>query len=115
VADFSVRRQGTDPGCTVLELAGELDLAGAPTVHADGLAALADPACSTLVLDLTALTFVDSTGIGSWVELHNHAHQQGQRLVLRGLSENLTRVLTIAGLVTLFDLDAGPPDADQAG
>lgn len=90
----------------MLELAGELDLAGAPSMRAAGLAALGGPGSSTLVLDVTALTFVDSTGIGTWVELRNHARERDQSLDLRGASESLTRVLTIAGLASLFGLDA---------
>jgi anti-sigma B factor antagonist len=115
VTDFSIGAQNTDPGCTVLALGGELDMAGAPAMRTAGHAALG-AGCSMLVLDVTDLTFVDSTGIGTWVELLNQAHQHGQRLVLRGVSDNLKRVLTIAGLVALFDLDAvpTPPDADPS-
>jgi anti-sigma B factor antagonist len=114
VADFAISEKSTDSGCTVLGLLGELDLAGAPTMRAAGLAALAEPDCSTLVLDVTAVAFVDSTGLGSWVELRKHAKENDQRLVLRGVSENLKRVLTIAGLVSLFDVEPAPPDDDPA-
>ncbi|MEP7019615.1 MAG: STAS domain-containing protein [Pseudonocardiales bacterium] len=107
MVDFAVNQQRTDTGHTVLALVGELDLAGAAIMRTAGLAALGDPNCSTLVLDVTALTFLDSTGIGSWVELRNHAHQNGQHLSLRGASDNLSRILTIAGLTSLFDLE--PP------
>ncbi len=96
-----------DPGSTVLSLAGDLDVASASTMCAAGLAALAQPNCSTLILDVTALGLIDSTGIGSLVELHNHAEEHGQCMVLRGLSKNLTRVLAIAGLESLFNVD--PP------
>jgi anti-sigma B factor antagonist len=112
VTDFAVSVQSSGSGSTVLDLVGELDLAGAPAMRESGLAALGDPGCSTLVLDVEKLTFVDSTGIGSWVELHNHAQQQDQRLVLRSVSANLERILTIAGLATLFELDGHLPRAD---
>ena len=80
--------QSSGSGSTVLDLVGELDLASAPDMRQSGLAALDDPGCSTLVLDVEKLTFVDSTGIGSWVELRNHAQQNDQRLALRGVSDN---------------------------
>jgi len=113
VTDFAVSVQSSGSGSTVLDLVGELDLASAPAMGEAGMAALGDPGCSTLVLDVEKLTFVDSTGIGSWVELRNHAQQHNQRLVLRGVSENLERILTIAGLAALFDLDGHPPASDQ--
>lgn len=114
MADFAISEKSTDSGCTVLGVVGELDLASAATMRTAGRAALEQSGCSTLILDVTALTFVDSTGIGSWVELRNHALERNQRLVLRGVSENLTRILTIAGLVSLFDLDAARPDGESA-
>jgi anti-sigma B factor antagonist len=112
VADFSIPRQSSDSGRTVFGLVGELDLSSASTMRAAGLAALGAPGCSMLVLDVTALTLVDSSGIGSLVGLHFHAHQHEQRLVLRGVSENLTRVLTIAGLTSVFDIE--PVGGNQA-
>ena len=107
MAYFSIITRSADSGRTVLGLVGELDMAGAAAMRAAGLAALGEPGSSTLVLDVTELTFVDSTGIGTWVELHNHASGQDQSVVLQGVSGNLTRVLTIAGLAPLFDLDGG--------
>lgn len=115
MADFSIVTRSADSGRTVLGLVGELDLAGASAMRAAGLAALGEPGSSTLVLDVTALTFVDSTGIGTWVELHNHASSQDQSLVLHGVSDNLNRVLTIAGLVSLFDLDGAGGTGNNDG
>lgn len=105
MADFSVVTQSTGSGSTVLRVAGDLDLASAATMRAAGLDALAEPDCSTLVLDLTAQTLIDSTGIGTLVDLHTHAHQHEQHLVLRGVSDILTRVLTIAGVTTMFTIE----------
>jgi anti-sigma B factor antagonist len=105
VTDFAVSVQSSDSGSTVLGLAGELDLAGAPQMRAAGLGALREAGCSALVLDLSKLSFVDSTGLGSWVELRNHAQQHSQSVALRGVSENLARILEIAGLTALFDVD----------
>ena len=115
MADFSISEQSSDSGNTVLGLVGELDLASASTMRTAGLAALGQPECSTLVLDATALTFVDSTGIGSWVELRNRARQHDQRLILQGVSANLARVLAIAGLTSLFALDPAARDEGRAG
>jgi anti-sigma B factor antagonist len=107
MADFSVSQTDADPGLTVLSLAGDLDVASVSRLRAAGLAALAQPNCSTLVLDVTALGLIDSTGIGTLVQLHNRAEEHNQRVALRGLSQNLTRVLTIAGLASVFNVD--PP------
>ncbi|PZS20520.1 MAG: hypothetical protein DLM57_01180 [Pseudonocardiales bacterium] len=112
MTDFSVSVQATDSGSTVLDLAGELDLAGARAMRTAGFAALAEPGCSTLILDVAKLTFVDSTGIGCWIELRKHARQHDQRFVLRGPSDNLTRILTMAGLASILDV-VGHPAAEK--
>lgn len=114
MTDFAVSAQAADSGLVVLDLVGELDVAGAQAMRVAGLDALGTPGCATLVLDLTKLTFVDSSGLGSWVQLHNHARAHDQRLGLRGVSDNLARVLDLAGLASLFDLDPQPaPGTDR--
>ncbi len=83
------------PGIHVVALHGELDIASA-----DGLAeALVEVAGSTLVVDLSDLTFIDSTGIGALVLARNRilAHGQGE-LVLSRPGGIVRRVLEIVGL-----------------
>jgi anti-sigma B factor antagonist len=107
VTDFSVSVQSSVAGATVLALAGELDLAAAAEMRAVGFGALGQPDCSRLVLDVAQLTFVDSTGIGAWVELRNHATQHDQQLQLRAVSDHIARILEIGGLTTVFDQEDG--------
>jgi anti-anti-sigma factor len=107
VTEFSVRRLNGD-SATTLELAGDLDLASAPSMYTAGLAALSDPNCSTLTLNLEGVTFIDSTGIGSWIELRNRALEQGQRVRLQSVPPAIFRILDIGGLADLFGLDEAP-------
>lgn len=104
MTDFSVEPRGVEAGGAVLDLAGELDLAAAPAMRAAGIAALGEPGCSLLILDVAKLTFVDSTGIGSWIELRNHAREHDRRVVLQSVPAKIHRVLELAGLTTVFDL-----------
>jgi anti-anti-sigma factor len=59
--DFSIREQRQGDRYT-LALTGELDLASAPAVEAMTVQLCADGA-SEIVLDLSQLTFLDSTGL----------------------------------------------------
>lgn len=89
-------------------MAGDLDLASAPSMYTAGLAALSDPSCTTLTLNVEGVTFIDSTGIGSWIELRNHALERGQRVRLQAVPPAIFRILDIGGLAELFGLDEAP-------
>ncbi len=83
------------PGVHIVALHGELDV-----VSAYGLAlALVEVAGSTLVVDLSGLTFMDSTGIGALVMAKNRilADRRGE-LVLTRPGGIVRRALEIVGL-----------------
>ncbi|HEY2272094.1 MAG TPA: STAS domain-containing protein [Jatrophihabitantaceae bacterium] len=91
---------------TVLHLCGELDLATVPTLRERAFAELERTECATLAFDLTELAFLDSTGIGSWVEIRGRAMNNGQRVVIREVPDFVARVLEIGALTPLFADDA---------
>lgn len=95
-------RYGHHDGTLTIWLSGEIDLATVPQLTAafdQGLAA--DP--TTVVLDLSAVTFVDSTGIGAIVGLRNATRIAGIALTLVPGPANVMRVLTLSGLTEAFD------------
>ena len=102
-----------DTGRAIVSLAGELDLATVPTLRETALAELDTPGCTTLVLDLDGLTFLDSTGLGCWIELRNRAEDDGKTLELHAIPPSARRTVTIAGLAPLFGL-AGSTEDRQA-
>jgi anti-sigma B factor antagonist len=100
----------------IISVTGDLDLATADSLRQSGLAALSDPACRTLVLDVAAMDFIDSSGLGCWVALHNRSKSLGKQLVISSASQHVVRVLTIGGLASLLTLrPAGDsPASEQA-
>jgi anti-anti-sigma factor len=81
---------------TVLELVGEFDLGGLSTFN-EALAAV-DPSAAQVVIDLSALTFVDSTGLGCFARSHNELEARGAKLVLRAPSKAVRRILDVLDL-----------------
>jgi anti-anti-sigma factor len=84
-----------------LVLGGELDMAARfPAEQAlDEL--LAQPV-EQLVIDLGEVTFVDSTGMGLVLEIHDRSRSEGFRLrLLRGRAE-VQRVFELAGVADLL-------------
>ncbi len=92
--EFSINARNL-PGIHVMALHGELDIA-----TADGLAdALVEVAGSTVVVDLSGLTFMDSTGIGALVVARNRVLANGQgQLVLTRPTAIVRKALEIVGL-----------------
>ena len=101
VTPFSVsaNREGDT---TVLHISGELDIATVPALRSAAYAELDRPDCETLAFDLADLAFLDSTGIGSWVEIRGRAVESGKRVVIRAVPDFVQRVLEIGALNTLF-------------
>lgn len=94
------------PNATVLRLTGELDLATAPDVLAAVEAATGD-GTTRLVLDMSGVSFIDSTGVRTLLEANRVA---GNDLSLLAPSPAVTRVLELTELRghlhEIADLDA---------
>lgn len=80
-----------------LALSGELDLATVPRVEQAVDAALAGGA-RTLIVDLSALRFVDSSGLRLFVVLHQRAAAEGWTLSLIRPPERAMNVFKVSGL-----------------
>jgi anti-sigma B factor antagonist len=86
-------------GAQVIELTGELDLG---SIHEfDEALAAASPAGVTCV-DLSGLSFLDSTGLAGIVRAHQNAEECGGELVLVAPAGTVRRTLETSGLVTLL-------------
>lgn len=64
-------------------MSGDLDLATAP-ILSEKLAPFEGNGVSTIILDLRDLTFIDSTGMHTFLEARNRAMSNGQRLLGEG-------------------------------
>lgn len=81
----------------VIELHGELDLAGAPLL-AGCLQEDAVSGARALVLDLGGLQFVDSAGLRTILTAHAGARERGQLFALTRGTPQVERLLAIAGV-----------------
>ena len=101
---LSTRR---DADRSIVSLAGELDLATVAQLREAAQPALDDPTCAVLVLELAELTFLDSTGLGCWIELRNATEDTGKALLFESIPPIVMRTVSIAGLAPLFGFDGG--------
>jgi anti-anti-sigma factor len=104
VATFSTAVTRSDD-TTIVQLSGELDIATVPDLRPVATEELDRDGCAVLVFDLSELTFLDSTGIGCWVEIRSYATALGKQVTIRNVPPAVRRVLEIGGLLGLFEAE----------
>ncbi len=100
LGQLSVRSQ-RDGDTHTIALAGEMDLANAPDVERELVRAESTNA-TAIVVDLSELTFMDSTGIRLLITAHARSREDGGRLQLIRPPARVFRVLCIAGVDKLL-------------
>ncbi|MFE9694865.1 STAS domain-containing protein [Micromonospora sp. NPDC005806] len=106
---FTVTFAQRDGGDACLRLAGELDMSTAPQLN-DAIDRLVAEGRRHLLLDLSELTFCDSTGIAAFVRGDNRVATDGGWLRVIGATGRVARVLEVTGLADLLWHEADSPD-----
>jgi anti-sigma B factor antagonist len=101
---FTVEVRQLSAGSYVIALAGELDLAGVPDLT-DALARLPPDADRTFV-DLSQLSFIDSSGLRLLIEAAKSAQERGATMILVGPTPTVQRVFQIVGVADLVPVEA---------
>ena len=94
----------------VLPLNGEIDLHVSPEV-AESLRTIIAAKPKHLVVDLTQVTYVDSSGLAVLIEGMQKVQQYGGKFGLAGVQEDVKHVFDIARLDQVFEIY---PDVDTA-
>lgn len=92
-------------GHPVLEVAGDVDLMSADALVAAALDLPRENGDANHRLDLSGVTFIDSTGVGALIRIRNDALKQGRRVRLVAVSRHVVRTLEITGLGDTFGAD----------
>lgn len=91
-----------------VRLAGEIDVATAPTLR-DAIHQVVDAGVERIVVDLAAVTFLDSFAINAIEEVRLRADVQPDRIVVVNPSPLAARIFEIVGLAELVRRE--PPEA----
>ena len=105
--NFDVNIGGNDHA-VLLTLKGELDIASTPNLEA-ALERVTGWGTELVILDLTALEFMDSTGLSVLVNAQRRAEDGGPRLEVITGSRQVRRLLRVTGAdrcLTLIDTPA---------
>src|SRR4051812_29424082 len=94
----------------VLPLEGEIDLHVSPRI-ASALGAMIEQKPERLVVDLSAVSYIDSSGLAVLIEGMQNVEAYGGKFVLAGLQENVRPIFEIARLDQVFRIY---PDVESA-
>ena len=102
---FSVSSERTGAGLGIVSLSGEVDIYTAPQFK-ECLLGLIDTGVEKLVVDLSGVTFIDSTALGVLIGGVRRVHTAGGAMALVVTSRAVERVLSITGLDRVFTIHA---------
>lgn len=94
-----VQLEGSNP--PVLKIIGQVTAEHAGELRQQLLATEAD---GLLVLDLSELTYIDTSGLGVLVGVRSHMKKRGVELVVRNTQDKVLKIFRLTKLDLLFGL-----------
>ena len=87
----------------VIVVHGDIDIAGGPVLDA---VLVANETNAPVVIDLSSVSFIDSSGLRSLLSASRRASDRNTTVVLRSVGPEVVRLLQITGTTALFTIDA---------
>jgi len=106
-------RTSREPDATIVKISGEVDLRTSPQLR-DVFLELLETKPQRVILDLTGVGYVDSSGVGTIVELKRRAMQDNGTVILVGLQARVRSLFEITRLDKFFTITATVDEARQA-
>ncbi len=99
----SAKKANVTRDTVTVQLEGELDHYSAERVRASLDALIADLTVKRLVMDLSRLTFMDSSGIGVIIGRYRTLSRRGGSVAVRGASPQIDRIFQMSGLYQIIE------------
>lgn len=94
----------------ILEIEGEVDVYTSPQLKQD-LVQLAESGVKRVIIDLSKVEYLDSTGLGVLIGGLKRLREAGGNLSLVGPGMRIQRIFEITGLNKIFDIYATETEA----
>jgi anti-sigma B factor antagonist len=98
---ISARRQDKT---TIFDLSGDIDFANSPRVRDSVLHEIRESHTPRVVVNLSQVRYIDSSGVASLVEGLKASRDLGSRFILFGLSTSAREVLQLSRLMKVFEV-----------
>ncbi|GMU34030.1 MAG: hypothetical protein AMXMBFR20_19020 [Planctomycetia bacterium] len=101
------------PEATIVSLEGDVDLHHSPALHA-ALVEVAGERPKRLVLDMSGVPYIDSSGVGTFVEVFRRVTAYKGKMIFFGLNDRVRSVFEITKLDKFFVICQNEDQATQA-
>ena len=91
-------------GVTVLDLSGRITLGEGSVQLREAVRDLISKGARNILLNLSDVNYIDSSGLGELVSAFTTAKNQGASVKLLGLTKKVKDVLQLTKLYTVFDI-----------
>ena len=108
---ISTRQAGS---ATVVDVIGDIDLYNSPEVRKTLLDVLRTKRAPVVLINLTKVKYIDSSGVASLVEGLKISRELQSRFILFGLSHAAREVLELSRLIKVFEVYANEEEALKA-
>jgi anti-sigma B factor antagonist len=108
--DFGLKKHELDDRRLVIEVSGEVDLFTAPelkTLITEGM----ENGTSQIVIDLSATSFLDSSGLGVLIGAVKRLRDRDGKLTIVNVDSNIAKTFEITGLDQIFTICATREEA----
>ena len=89
---------------TIFDVSGDIDLANSPEVRKALLREVQENRMPRVVLNLSDVRYIDSSGVASLVEGLKASRDIGSRFILFGLTGHAREVLQLSRLLKVFEI-----------
>lgn len=89
---------------TIFDISGDIDLANSPAVRKALLREVRENRTPRVVMNLTKVRYIDSSGVASLVEGLKASRDLGLRFIMFGLSPSAREVLQLSRLLGIFEV-----------
>jgi anti-sigma B factor antagonist len=89
---------------TIFDVSGDIDFANSPEVRQSLLHEIRENHTSRVVVNLSQVRYIDSSGVASLVEGLKASRDLGSRFILFGLSASAREVLQLSRLSKVFEV-----------
>jgi|SRR5215470_2641200 len=91
----------------IVRLRGRLDIDSSPALRDRFLAMLGTQLPEAVIVDLTEVSYIDSSGIATLIEGLKMALMRQTTLCVQGLQDHLLHLFQVSGMSTLFEKNGG--------
>ena len=89
---------------TIFDVSGDIDLANSPEMRKTLLTEMRERKTPRVIVNLTKVRYIDSSGVASLVEGLKTSRDLGLRFILFGLSPAAREVLQLSRLLKIFEV-----------